>query len=284
MKTKDIKTAGLILRPDSNLTQAYELIKKVLEKHHISLVIEDESAELLGVKGESFEAMCEKSDMLISLGGDGTLLYTCRSSYGKKLPILGIYAGNLGFLTVIRQDEMEWFFSELKKGNCEIQKRSFLQISFIKDKKTVKKDIAFNDVVFERGKSRSMVKINTYIKKALFNSYHGDGVIVATPTGSTAYNLSAGGPIVYPLAKSLVLTPICPHSLTQRPLVLPMDLDIEFRSNDAVEVVIDGQNYFDFDKYDSIKITQAPYNAKLFSNPKRDYFGTLRDKLHWGNI
>ncbi len=276
------KCAGLVLRPQSELKNSFKNLKKVLKKYDIKLLVENDSAKLLGVKGHSFKYLCKKCDFFISLGGDGTLLFTCRSSYPYELPILGINAGNLGFLTLVKEDEVEWIFKELVDKKCEIQTRIMLKIDFYKNQNKIKSDIAFNDVVFTRSASSAMIKVDAFIDDKLFNSYYGDGVIMATPTGSTAYNLSAGGAIIYPQAKAFILTSICPHSLSQRPLVLPVDFDIEFKSKDAV-AVIDGQNNYDMNEFDSVKISMAKKRAKLISHGDRDYFDVLREKLNWGN-
>ncbi len=279
---KKYKSAGLVLRPESDLKKSYEILKELLKSHNIELHVEKDSAKLLGIDGYDFETLCQKCDFFISLGGDGTLLFTCRSLYPHELPILGVNAGNLGFLTLVKEDEVDWIFDELVNQKCEIQTRIMLQIDFYKGKQKLKSDIAFNDVVFTRKATSAMVKVNAFVDEKLFNSYYGDGVIVATPTGSTAYNLSAGGAIIYPQAKAFILTSICPHSLSQRPLVLPVDFDIEFKSEDAI-AVIDGQNYYDLDEFDRVKISMAEKRAKLISHKDRNYFDILREKLNWGN-
>ncbi len=279
---KNFKTAGLFLRPESDLAKSYDKLKNILNLYDIKLIVEKNSAKLLNLKGVEVKKLCKKSDFLISLGGDGTLLYACRSSYPKELPILGINGGNLGFLTLIKQDEMKWFFNELKAGNVSIEKRLMFEVDFIKNDKCVKKDIAFNDVVFTRDASSAMVHVDAYINKKHFNSYYGDGVIASTPTGSTAYNLSAGGTIIYPLSQGFILTSICPHSLTQRPLVMPANFSVEFKSKDC-KIVIDGQNEYKMKPYDSVLVKKAKKSARLFSHDSRDYFDILREKLNWGN-
>lgn len=280
---KNYKTAGLIVRPYTELKEAFFSLKEILARYGIKLLVEKRSAKILQWEGTSFDTLCKKCDFLISLGGDGTLLFTCRKSYGHEIPVLGIHAGRLGFLTLIEQKDMEWFFDELHGGHCEIHTRMMLEVIFRKDKKIKRKDVAFNDVVFYREPLAPMPKIKGYLNDKFFNSYYGDGVIVSTPTGSTAYNLSAGGAIIYPLSHSVILTPICPHSLTQRPLVMPMNFDLKFKSNSNVFIVIDGQEHYKMSEYDSVVIRQAKYGAKLFHHDKRDYFDTLKEKLSWGN-
>ncbi len=282
-KFKQFKTAGLILRPQSKPKKSFKQLNDILSSLGIKLLLEKRSAKLLNLHGMDMKDLCEQSDLLISLGGDGTLLYTARSTYPNKIPILGINAGNLGFLTLIKQDEMKWFFGEFKRSRFDIQSRLMLEIEFIKNKKCIKKDVAFNDVVFSRDAKQDMIKVDAYINSKLFNSYYGDGVIFSTPTGSTAYNLSSGGPIIYPLSNAFVLTSICPHSLTQRPLVMPSNFSLIFKSEDC-KIVIDGQNDYFMSDYDEVLVKKAKKCTKLISHKSRDYFDILREKLNWGNL
>jgi len=167
---------------------------------------------------------------LVSLGGDGTLLSLCRRSFAYKKPILGIYAGNLGFLTDIKSSEIEAFVEKIFTKEYRIDTRMLLEVTLHKKSFDIEeKLVAFNDVVFSRAKIAGMTTIRAYIENELFNSYHGDGLIVSTPTGSTAYNISAGGPIVYPLTEALILTPVCPHSLTQSLLFCLLILKLSLR-------------------------------------------------------
>lgn len=280
---KDFKKAGLILRPNTNLQDLYQKLEKILNSYNINLMVEQDSAKSLGCNGFTFKELCEKSDFLISLGGDGTLLYTCRKSYGYQIPVLGIHAGRLGFLTLIEEREIEWFLKEFVEGNCTINERIMLHVALKKNGKTLKEEVAFNDVVFFRDPFSPMPKIDAHFNGKLFNSYYGDGVIVSTPTGSTAYNLSAGGAILYPPLKSIIVTPICPHSLTQRPIVLPAQSELEFKGHSEASIVIDGQEKFNMSEFDSVVTNIAQYGAYLIGHKERDYFDTLKEKLLWGN-
>ncbi len=243
---------------------------------------------MIGVEGVSFEEMCKKSDFLISIGGDGTLISLSRRSFPYQKPVLGINAGNLGFLADIQIDEMESFIDKIFKGEYRIDIRMVLDIKLQKEEN--RKDlVAFNDIVFSRKSVAGMVDIeafvsnqNAYMETKHLNSYYGDGLIVSTPTGSTAYNLSAGGPVVFPLTEAIILTPICPHSLTQRPLVLPVDFEIEFRSKDDVILVIDGQDIYQMRDFDKICIKIADKGAMMIHRIQRNYFDILKAKLHWG--
>jgi len=282
-KLKEIKFVGLVSKPnDSQLTEHYVRIKNALEKYKVELIVEEKSAKLLGCNGVSFEDMCKKSDFLISLGGDGTLISLCRRSFQYEKPILGIYAGQLGFLTDIKSEEIEIFVDKIFKHDYRIDTRMMLEVSLhVKEKK--KTIVAFNDIVFYRPKLSGMAHIEAYIDNELINSYYGDGLIVSTPTGSTAYNISAGGPVVYPLTEALILTPVCPHSLTQRPLVLPVNFEVEFKSPDSDTVIIvDGQDTYEMGDFDFVSIKIAQNGAKLIHRVDRNYFEVLKDKLHWG--
>ena len=148
----------------------------------------------------------------------------------------------------------------------------------------VEKLVAFNDIVFSRSKISHMTTIKAYVDGDLFNSYYGDGLIVSTPTGSTAYNLSAGGPVVYPLTEALILTPISPHSLTQRPLVLPVDFVVSFKSSDDTVIVVDGQETYKMSDVDFVSVKIAERGARLIHSLDRNYFDVLKKKLHWGNV
>jgi NAD+ kinase len=284
-KLKQIKCVGLVCKPhDENLKYHYELIKDSLAKYNVELLVENDSAVVLECSGVEFEYMCKKSDFLISLGGDGTLISLCRKSFYYKKPILGVYAGTFGFLTDVKSGEIALFIDKIFENDYRIDTRMLLEVS-LHASKSIKKLVAFNDVVFSRTKLSGMTIVDAYIDGELFNSYNGDGLIVSTPTGSTAYNVSAGGPVVYPLTEALILTPICPHSLTQRPLVLPVDFEVEFKSSDKeTMIIVDGQDTYCMGDYDYVSIKIANNGAKLIHRTDRNYFEVLKEKLHWGQL
>lgn len=289
-KPRHISTIGLVIRPRSrHLHPHYLKLKDMLVKHGVELLVADESAKVLGVEGIDAKEMFAKSDILISIGGDGTLLSLSRKSYKYNKPLLGINAGNLGFLTDINLDELEEFIDKIFQDDYRIDNRMVLEVELLSpvgDKKL----IAFNDIVLSRPTIEGMVNINAYasskqavMPKHHLNTYYGDGLIVSTPTGSTAYNLSAGGPIVFPLTEALILTPICPHSLTERPIVLPADFEVEFSSDDETIIVVDGQDTYNLKFFSSIKISIAHRGIKMIHKSDRNYFEVLKQKLHWGS-
>jgi len=283
-RLENIKKAGFILKPnDPEIRTLYEKIKASFNAKGIEVFIASKSASMIGVKGVEFEWMCENVDFLVSLGGDGTLLSLVRRSYGYNKPVLGINAGNLGFLADIRIDDVDNFLLNLLDGNYRIDERMMIEGYILKEDGDKKEFFAFNDVVITRPAIAKMAKINASIDGEWFNTYRGDGLIISTPTGSTAYNLAVGGPIMYPLTQAFIMSPISAHSLTQRPLVVPADFTIELNSPDnRVIAMIDGQDDYQMQTGDILVIKGAKRGAKLLHRVERDYFRVLKEKLSWG--
>ena len=277
----NIKSAGIILKPSSpELKEIYLEIKTLFEKANINIFLEDNSANMISLQGYSLEELCQKVDLLISVGGDGTLLSVVRKSFKFDKAVLGINLGTLGFLTDISMEQLPKFIEDLKKNIYKIDNRMMVEGSV-----NLNKFVAFNDIVISRKSISSMIKIDGKIDGKHFNSYYGDGVIISTPTGSTAYNLSVGGPIVYPLTEAFIVTPVAPHSLTQRPLVMPADFEIEFKiiDNQGAVVIVDGQDIYELEENQSIRIKIAKKKAKMIHRIQRNYFEVLNEKLRWGN-
>lgn len=238
-------------------------------------------------KFENLHKIDEEKTLILSIGGDGTLISTCREvakNGFKNLNVLGVYDGTLGFLTDIKIDKLNEFFSDFLKGKYEIKKPFMLEIS-LKNSKNEIKLIAFNDLVLSRSAVLSMSKVDAYLDDEYFNTYYGDGVIVSSPVGSTAYSMSANGPIIYPMSKVFCITPICAHSLTQRPLVLPAEYKLKFKNagNSKVSIIIDGQNAFDMSKFDEVVVRLGDTHANLIRHLNANYFEVLKNKLHWGH-
>ena len=248
-------------------------------------MIGDSSAKMIGLEGVPFREMCEKADFLVSLGGDGTLLSLVRRSYTFHKPVVGINAGNLGFLADITIDDVDIFLEQLLDGEYRIDNRMMMEGSILTKEGKRKPLFALNDVVLTRPVISKMVKINAGIDGEWFNTYRGDGLIISTPTGSTAYNLAAGGPVIYPLTQAFIMTAISAHSLTnQRPLVVPADFTIELSSpSETVIAVIDGQDHYEMHDGDVLTIQGAKIGAKLLHRKERNYFSVLREKLSWGD-
>jgi len=282
-KPKQIKKIGVVLRPSSpEIKEQFLSVKKSFEKHDIEVVLDNNSAQMLGLLGQEFEVLCENSDVLVTLGGDGTLISAVRRSHEYDIPVFGIHAGRLGFLADIDLAELDDFIVKLVSSDYRIDNRAVLRAEIITSEGSTKL-VAFNDIVMTRSTISKMIHLDTFVDGKSFNTYYGDGVIVSTPTGSTAYNLSAGGPVLFPLTQVFALTPISPHSLTQRPVVLPGHFTIEIKTSDtSASVVVDGQDMYDFGEGDVIKIRLSGKPAQLIHREEFNYFEVLKEKLSWG--
>lgn len=276
---KDI--AGIILKPNAtHLHDVFNSIKTILQKIGIEVLLEKSSANTLGVEnGIDFNTLCEKSDFLVTIGGDGTIISVARRSLNFQKPILGINLGTLGFLTSVLPNDLEFFLKDFLKDNYKIDLRMMIKASI-----NFNETVAFNDIVIKGKSVTHMLNIDAYIDGKKFNSYYGDGLVISTPTGSTAYNLSSGGPVVYPLTDAFIVTPISAHSLTQRPLVIPADFEIEFKTpdNDGAVVIVDGQDIYELKQNESVTIKIACKKSRLIRPIQRDYFTVLNEKLNWG--
>lgn len=278
---QNAKVAGIVLKPSSpHLKNDYLKIKELFESINIDILLEYNSAKMIGLEGLHLDVLCQNVDFLISVGGDGTLLSVVRKSFNYDKPVLGIYLGTLGFLTDISMEQLPTFINDFKNENYRIDNRMMVEGNV-----NLNRFVAFNDIVISRKSISSMIRISAKIDGKDFNSYYGDGVIISTPTGSTAYNLSVGGPLVYPLTEAFIITPVAPHSLTQRPLVMPADFEIEFTITDSqgAVVIVDGQDIYEMEKEQSIKIKIADKKAKMIHRMQRNYFSVLSEKLRWGN-
>ncbi|QOY53328.1 NAD(+)/NADH kinase [Candidatus Sulfurimonas baltica] len=283
MNNKIIKKIGVVLRPSTpELKDSYIKLEKIFNSYDIEVMLEEKSANMIGMDGESFAKICMDSDFLISFGGDGTFISTVRKSFDFDIPILGIHAGTLGFLADLSFDELESFADKIVKGEYRVDERAMLEATVIKNSKELKM-YAFNDIVLTRTSVSNMIHVETLVNSKPFNTYYGDGVIVCTPTGSTAYNLSAGGPVLFPMTNVFALTPICPHSLTQRPVVLPGKYAIEMKtSEERALIIIDGQDMHELELGESVNIKLATKTIKLMHKEEYNYFDVLKEKLRWG--
>jgi NAD+ kinase len=281
---KKIKIVGFVLRPDSlDILSLYLEIRKKFEDKGIEVLLDSESASMIGFEGIVFEEMCDRVDILVSLGGDGTLLGLVRKSYGFNKPVLGINAGNLGFLADTPIECVDDMIDMLLIGNYRVDERMMIEGYIEHDGGRRDEFYAFNDVVITRPTIAHMIELDAFIDNDWFNTYRGDGLTISTPTGSTAYNLSLGGPIVYPLSKVFIMTPVAPHSLTQRPLVVPIDFSIKLSSPNQLIVMVDGQDDYRLESHDKLVIKGAGMSAKLLHKKEHSYFKVLREKLSWGD-
>ena len=226
-----------------------------------------------------------KLDFLLTLGGDGTMLSLARAVGDRNVPILGIHLGELGFLAAVNVDQMFEKLDQVVAGDYLVQPRIVLKSTVYNGGKS-STFFALNDMVINRGKSHRMLVYELQANNHVIANYKADGLVVSTPTGSTAYSLAAGGPIVVPTMKTMVVTPICPHSLTLRPIVIPDDqvLKISFPSDhdDGISLAVDGQICEELGSSSKVEIQAADYTINMIGFPSSNYFRTLRKKMGWG--
>jgi NAD+ kinase len=234
---------------------------------------------------ESDVAAVAGADLVIVLGGDGTLIHAARLVAGRNVPIVGVNLGSLGFLTEIPRAEIFSALDEILKGRYRQDTRMKLSCRLWRDGQILVEDEVLNDVVLNRGALARIVAHETSIDGEYVTTYYSDGMVVATPTGSTAYALSASGPIVHPSLDSMVVAPICSHALTQRPIVVPPDrtiaIELQMEISD-VYLTLDGQAGHALRSGDRVEISRSANRVHLVRNPSLGYFAILRQKLHWG--
>lgn len=223
-------------------------------------------------------------DVIVVIGGDGTLLYASRLLKGEKKPILGINMGGLGFLTEIAPDEAFEVIECFLNNSCKMSERMMCDVKLLRKNKLIKSATVLNDAVITKGNLARMIELETYVNDNFLSKYRSDGLIVSTPTGSTAYSLSAGGPIITPDVNCMVLCPICPHTLTHRPIVISSGSKIEIiiKSNSDVYLTLDGQEGYPLSNNDKIIITRSDKKTYIVTSPFKNYFEILTNKLHWG--
>lgn len=229
----------------------------------------------------------EPADLVVVLGGDGTLLAAVRALGGREIPILGVNIGFLGFLTEIPVAELFSTLERIREEGWTVDPRTTLEGEVVRQGRVVQRFRVLNDVVFNKGALARISDLEVRVDGAYLTNYRGDGLIVATPTGSTAYSLSAGGPIVQPQVPALVLSPICPHTLTQRPILLPDTCRVEVRlasKNGEVFLTLDGQEGMELDEGDRVRVVRGASRVLLVRSAERDYYRVVRTKLMWGGF
>ncbi|MDP6134492.1 MAG: NAD(+)/NADH kinase [Candidatus Marinimicrobia bacterium] len=235
-----------------------------------------------------FLQLVEKCDILFAIGGDGTILSTVRRLEQNMKPIMGIHIGGLGFLSECTEKNLKESINSILNNEYLISQRMLLEVQVSPPNDAIQTLWALNDVVVDHGPSARLLKTEVQVSNHYLNTFEGDGVIFSTPTGSTAYSLSAGGPIIYPSMDSITVTPICPHSLSARPIVLRSTETITMsfpEPYDGISLTVDGQIKILIDDQTQIKIRKAKYSAQIVSLPGNGYFKTLRTKMGWsGNV
>lgn len=259
---------------------------KQFKAHSVEVCLEEELAELCGFDNKaSYEEIHKNTDVVIVLGGDGTFLGVARNLGGTDVPIVGINMGYLGFLTEVTIEEAPQLVEIITSQAYEVETRDMLSVKVYRSGKRFCEYDVLNDVVISRGIVSRVVDLSIEVNDKQITTVKADGLILATPTGSTAYSLSAGGPIVFPTLPLMLVTPICPHTLTNRPVVLSNSRSIKIRSlsqTSELHLTLDGQVSFDMEAGDIIEVTKSQKSVKFIKSPFRDYFNILKTKLMWG--
>jgi NAD+ kinase len=264
-------------------------VKKILadlvayfDGKRIVCVLEEVAAEKLGLPGgEKREAIHEEVDLIIVLGGDGTLLSIAHMAAQKNIPVVGVNLGALGFLTEVPLNEMFLTLDSYLEGNDKIVSRRMI----LEAKTRQNSYYSLNDVVINKGALARMIRCAIWIDGEEIAMTRADGLIISTPTGSTAYSLSAGGPIIQPHIPAIILTPICPHTLSFRPMVISSESEVKIQlltAGEEVYLTIDGQRGELMKKDDTVTVCQSGRKLQLVSSPRRNYFDLLKEKLRWG--
>lgn len=281
-----MKKIGIICKPGRKEPQ--EILQELLpllKQKNCETFADSETAAALGIRGFSRKEITSLVDLILVLGGDGTMLNVSRLVAEKGIPILGINLGSLGFITEVNRDEIFSAVDMVLLEKCAVEERLMLSAAINRDDRKIAEYIVLNDIVINKGALARIIDLETNINDNYVTTFKADGLIISTPTGSTAYSLSAGGPILYPTLDSIVLTPICSHTLTNRPIVLPDNFKIKIiikSLSEDVFLTLDGQVGVSLRIGDVIEINKAAYKTRLLVPFKRDYFKVLRTKLKWG--
>lgn len=278
---------GIVGKIENN--EVVELTRVLVEKfiaHDIEVYLENKLADLVKYnKSAELGNIYKHSEVVIVLGGDGTFLGVSRILSGTDIPIVGINMGNLGFLTEVTREEAIELVDIIANGSYEVENREMISAKVIRGNKQFCSYDVLNDVVISRGKISRVVDLALEIDDKQISTFKSDGLILATPSGSTAYSLSAGGPIVFPALPLMIITPICPHTLTNRPLVVSNKRIVRVRSltdTTQLHLTLDGQISFDLMAGDVVEVTKSKKSIKFIRSPFRDYFSILKTKLMWG--
>lgn len=285
MSKPEIKTVGVVVKP--NHPEAWQTAAELrtwFEKRAIK-VFTDKDAPNSALETVAAAEFKERSDLIVILGGDGTMISSARLLGDREVPVLGINYGSLGYLTEFRFEEMFPAVEAVLEGNYETDSRVMLDVRLERAAETLSTNRILNEVVINRAVLAKIIEVEITLDGLFVNSFRADGIIVATPTGSTAYSLSAGGPILYPSMNAVVITPVCPFTLTNRPIVIPDDSEIRLRlksESKGVALTLDGQVGYQMETEDCVVIRKSRTSFNLVKPPNRNYFDVLRNKLKWG--
>ncbi len=280
---------GIISKPDDPaIASTVQSLYQYLHSHSLEICADQVSTSFLTnepIKASSLEEIASSSELVIVVGGDGTILHAAHSLIQKEIPLLGINLGRLGFLADISPNEIKEQLGQILAGDYLEEQRVVLQASLVRDGKSIATCCAINDVVVHAKQMVRMIELETRVNNKHVNTLRADGFIVATPTGSTAYALSGGGPILHPSIDTIVLVPICPHTLSNRPIVVDANSKVEILlpegNRHTALASIDGQIDMDFMPNDMIVIEKGKQALRLIQSKDYDYFDVLREKLRW---
>ena len=282
-----MKRVGIIAKPHKpEVRTVLQELLPWLEARGVEPVLDVDTAGLAGMPdGQGKADLPGLVDLLLVLGGDGTLLSVARLVGARDVPILGVSLGGLGFLTEVTLEEIYQTLDAVFQGTYEVSQRILLSVTVHRQGERIAEYVALNDAVINKGALARMIELETHIDGQYVTTFRADGLILSTPTGSTAYCLAAGGPIVYPTLRALVVAPICPHMLNFRPLVIPDAAKVEIvqgSANENAYLTLDGQVGFALRHRDVIKVVRSDHTITLLKAPGKNYFQILRTKLKWG--
>ena len=285
------RNIGLIGRLGSKkVIDTMKQLIRFLEQRHLNIVIDDKISELMpghGLQVSPQKLMGEVADLVIVVGGDGSLLGAARSLASSNVPVLGVNRGNLGFLTDIKPEEIEEMVDQVLEGHYIVDKRFLLDLTVKRNGEPIAEATALNDCVLHPGKATRMIEFELWIEGQYVYTQRSDGLIVATPTGSTAYSLSAGGPLMHPKLYALVLVPMFPHTLSSRPIVVDGNSELKLvisENNDTYpSVACDGQSNIALAPGDTVTISKKPQKLRLLHPENYDFYSTCRTKLGWSS-
>ncbi|SEL67924.1 NAD+ kinase [Stigmatella aurantiaca] len=279
-----MQTLAIVAKRDKR--EAVALAAQIRERYpHLTLLGERYLAQELGWPRVEDRELAQRADLVVVLGGDGTLIYTARLLAGRAVPILGVNLGSLGFMTEVPVEELFYHLDEVLAGRFNVDSRMKLTCRLVREGRSIIEEEVLNDIVINKGALARIADHETSIDGVPITTYKSDGIILATPTGSTAYSLSAGGPIVHPSVDCTILSPICSHALTQRAIVVPADRVIRItlrRETADTYLTLDGQTGHGLQGNDCIEVVRSPNRVNLIRNPRVAYFTILRQRLHWG--
>jgi NAD+ kinase len=279
-----LKKIGLVIKSDAKAKKKAAELERWLRSRKIEIVREKTVESGQKNTAGSLSPAPSDLDCIFVLGGDGTFLSAVRWIGDRDIPILGIKFGEVGFLAEIAEENLYTAAEKVLKGDFILRPRMRLSVKVRRRNETLARETVLNDVVINRGALARLAHIETYIDNHWLTTYSADGLIVATPTGSTAYSLAAGGPVIHPAVPGIILTPICPFTLTNRPLIVPESANIKIRlaegSSDII-LTFDGQKGLEIDDRDEIVIQKGPQPIHLITLPDRQYFDILKNKLKW---